>query len=407
MTRRPRLLVLNEYYWPGIEATAVLLTELCEALARDFDVTVVTGALHGVEAQPGRIQHNGVEVVRVRGTSYDRSKLPLRALNYATYIAGSWLEGLRVPRPDVVMCWTDPPMIADVGLAVARRARAPLLVITQDVFPEIAVELGRLENAALVSLLRVLVNAYLRRAHQVVAIGETMAERLVAKGVPRDRLAVIPNWVDTASLVPMPTDNEWAREHGLVDKFVVMHSGNVGHAQNLELLIRASTFLRDLDDLAVVIVGSGARRREVEELATRLDADAVRFLPYQPRETLSQSLSSAQLHFVGLARGLAGFVVPSRFYGVLSVGRAVIVAAETTSETARVVEQTGCGVVVPPDRADLLAGVIRSAHGAELDLEEMGRKGRQYVTAAVDRDVVIGRYRELLARLANGGGPAR
>ncbi len=407
MTRRPRLLVLNEYYWPGIEATAVLLTELCEALARDFDVTVVTGALHGVEAQPGRIQHNGVEVVRVRGTSYDRSKLPLRALNYATYIAGSWLEGLRVPRPDVVMCWTDPPMIADVGLAVARRARAPLLVITQDVFPEIAVELGRLENAALVSLLRVLVNAYLRRAHQVVAIGETMAERLVAKGVPRDRLAVIPNWVDTASLVPMPTDNEWAREHGLVDKFVVMHSGNVGHAQNLELLIRASTFLRDLDDLAVVIVGSGARRREVEELATRLDADAVRFLPYQPRETLSQSLSSAQLHFVGLARGLAGFVVPSRFYGVLSVGRAVIVAAETTSETARVVEQTGCGVVVPPDRADLLAGVIRSAHGGELDLEEMGRKGRQYVTAAVDRDVVIGRYRELLARLANGGGPAR
>ncbi len=117
MTRRPRLLVLNEYYWPGIEATAVLLTELCEALARDFDVTVVTGALHGVKAQPGRIRHNGVDVVRVRGTSYDRSKLPLRALNYATYIAGSWLEGLRVPRPDVVMCWTDPPMIADAGLA--------------------------------------------------------------------------------------------------------------------------------------------------------------------------------------------------------------------------------------------------------------------------------------------------
>ena len=91
-----------------------------------------------------------------------------------------------------------------------------------------------------------------------------------------------------------------------------MHSGNIGYAQDVGTLVRASTFLRDRDDVAFVIVGTGARLLEARALAGRLDADSVRFLPYQPRERLSLSLSSADLHVVGLARGLSGLIVPSR-----------------------------------------------------------------------------------------------
>ena len=94
-----------------------------------------------------------------------------------------------------------------------------------------------------------------------------MRRRLEAKGAPAERLRVIPNWVDTERLVPTPRDNEWARENGLVGKFVVMHSGNVGHAQNLETLVRAATFLRDLDDLEIVIVGYGAMLAQLVEQA--------------------------------------------------------------------------------------------------------------------------------------------
>lgn len=399
MSRKPRLLVLNAYYWPGVEATAVLLTELCEALAQDFDITVVTGALLGVDAQPGRMRQNGVEIIRVPGTSYDRSKLQLRALNYATYLAGSLWKGLGVRTPDIVMCWTDPPMIADIGLIVARRARAPLVVVSQDVFPEIAVELRRLENPALVGMLRTLVNAYLRRADRVVAIGETMAKRLVEKGVPPARLERIPNWVDTTALTPSPRDNEWAREQGLVGKFVVMHSGNVGHAQNLELLVRASTFLRDLDDLAVVIIGTGARHDALVDLARVVEADKVVFLPYQPRPSLTLSLSAADIHFVGLSAGLSGYVVPSRLYGVLAAGRPVIVAADADSETALLVQSVDCGVVVPPNRPELLAGAIRDAHEGSLDLSGMGERARAFALAEATREIAFDRYRVLLADL--------
>jgi len=398
--RKPRLLVLNQYYWPGVEATAHLLTELCEALADEFDVTVITGTLHQPPAGPGRTVHNGVEVIRVRSTAFDRRRLGLRGLNYLSYFVQALRAALARPRPDVVLCMTDPPFIGDVALVVARRFRAPFVVISQDVFPEIAVELKRLENPVLVGLIRVLVNLYLRRADRVVAIGETMRRRLEAKGARPERVRVISNWVGTDVLRPLPKDNDWAREHGLADRFVVMHSGNVGHAQNLDALVRAGTFLRDLDRLTIAIIGAGALHADLTELAERLEVDAVRFLPYQPRERLSESLSAADLHVVGLARGLSGYVVPSRLYGILSVGRPVIVAADRESETAQLVEGAGCGVVVPPGRPELLAARIRAAHDGELPLAEWGERARAYATAEADRSVSVGRYRGLLREVA-------
>jgi len=399
--RRPRLLVLNQYYWPGFEATAYLLSQLCAALAADFDVTVITGRVSIPPARPGRTRHEGVEIVRVPSTAFDRSNLLLRALNYLTYLLSSLQAGLRAETPDVVLCMTDPPVIANVALVIARRFRAPLVVVSQDVFPEIAVELKRLESKPVVEALRALIGYYLRRADRVVAIGETMRLRLQEKGAPAERIAVIPNWVDTQSIHPAPKDNEWSREHGLDTRFVVMHSGNVGHAQNLDALVRATTFLRDLDDLTVAIIGGGARHAELVELADRLDADAVRFFGYQPRELLPLSLSSADIHVVGLAGGLAGYVVPSRLYGILAAGRPVIVAADAESETARVVLEVECGVVVPPDRPELLAGAMRAAHDGELDLAGMGRRGREFVVCEADRSVAFARYRSMLGELAS------
>jgi colanic acid biosynthesis glycosyl transferase WcaI len=400
VSRKPRLLVLNQYYWPGIEATAQLLTELCEALAEDADVTVVTGVLRGHEDEPRQVVHNGVEIVRVPSTSFERSKLFARAANYATYLSNALVRAVRGQRPDIVLCMTDPPVIADIALLVARRYRAPLVVISQDVFPEIAVELKRLENPVAVRVLRSLVSLYLRRADRIVAIGDTMKRRLEEKGAPPERIRVIPNWVDTERLMPQDRANRWAQGGRLQEKFVVMHSGNVGHAQDLDSLIRAATFVRDLDDLAILVIGSGARHNELVSLAELLEVDQVHFLYYQSRGVLPQSLSAADVHVVGLAPGLAGYVVPSRLYGILAVARPVIVAADADSETAQVVQRIGCGIVVPPGRPELLARAIRDAHDGRYDLVEMGLQGREWVEREADRSVAVRRYRDLLGELA-------
>lgn len=331
----------------------------------------------------------------------------LRGVNYLSFLALSLRAGMKSARPDVVLCMSDPPFISLVGVALARRFSVPLVVVTQDVFPEIAVKLGRIENRLVVLLLDLLVRFGLTRADRVVAIGDTMRGHLQAKGVAGSRIDVVPNWTDTTEIVPRPRDNTWAQEQGLTERFVVMHSGNVGYAQDLASLIRAGTYLRDLEDLALVIIGSGALHAELVRLAAELEVDALRFLPYQPRERLSESLSSADIHVVGLARGLAGYVVPSRIYGVLAAGRPVVVAADETSETARLVRDVGCGVVVAPGRPDLLADAIRRARAGVLPLGEMGARARAYAEREARRDVAVARYRALLEAQVREGSTCR
>jgi colanic acid biosynthesis glycosyl transferase WcaI len=391
--RRPRLLVLNQYYWPGVEATANLLAELCEALTAEYDVTAVVGAAQG---EPERSVREGVTILRVNSTTYDRTQLSRRATNYFTYISGAVRKALALPRPDVVLCMTDPPFIGAAARIVARRFRVPLVVVSQDVFPEIAVRLGRLRSPLVVGALRALIASSLRDADRVVVIGETMSRRIEEKGVEPARIRVIPNWGDAERITPQPRDNEWAQAHGLADRFVVMHSGNVGHAQDLDTLIRAAGLLRDLDDLRIVIVGLGARHEELERLAEVLDVDSVIFLPYQPREVLPQSLASADVHFVGLARGLSGFVVPSRIWGVLAAGRPVLAAADDDSETASLVRETGCGIAVPAGEPLRLAEAIRACYDGVHDLDEMGRRARAYAEAKADRSYAVARYRSVL-----------
>jgi glycosyltransferase involved in cell wall biosynthesis len=395
---RPHLLVLNQYYYPGVEATAGLLTEICEELAKTYDVTVVTGRLRGHETEADYEVRNGVEIIRVHSTSFDRAQLHHRAINYFTYVARTLRRGLGGRRPDLVLSMTDPPMIGSVAHLVARRFRAPFVVVSEDVFPEIAIALGRLRNPLMIVPLRFLTRHYLRRADRIVAIGETMRRRLIAKGAPPARVTVIPNWVDTSVITPRDRDNEWAREHDLTDGFVVMHSGNIGHAQDLETLIRAGALLTGEPEISIVLVGLGARHQDFVRLAESCGASNVRFFPHQPRELLPLSLSSCDVHFVGLGAGLAGYIVPSRLAGIMAAGRPVLAAAEEESETAQTVRAAGCGRVIPPGNPARLATAIRELSQAS-DLDELGRNARRFAMDNLDRGGAIARYRALVAEV--------
>jgi glycosyltransferase involved in cell wall biosynthesis len=231
-----------------------------------------------------------------------------------------------------------------------------------------------------------------------------MARRLEEKGVRTGRLEVIPNWTDVSRITPQPRENEWATANGLTGRFVVMHSGNVGHAHNLDALVEAAASLDDLEPLEVVIVGFGARHAHVEQLARDLHASRVRFLPYQPEESLPNSLSAADVHYVGLSPGLAGYVVPSRVYGILAAGRPILAAAEEDSETAQLVRDAGCGIVAPPGRPDLIAAAIRDCASGKHDLDELGRRAREWGEREASRDSSLARYRSLLADVATSRG---
>ena len=348
--RRLRICFFNRAYHPDQSATGKLLTELAEDLAEGgrHEVWVVAGPpLSGIGGGAAtraggpyafrRDEVNGVNIVRARGTALRPSRFAARATNYLSYFGSACLAALWVPRPDVVVALTDPPIIGLAALALARRSGARFVFVCQDIFPEVARLLVDFRSARAERLLERITRFLVARADRVVAVGETMRDRLVAgKGALPGKVAVIHNWADCAAIVPGPKGNAWSKAEGLADRFVVMHSGNVGLSQNLEILLGAAERLSGHPDIVVAIVGDGVKRPDLEARARSRGLANVRFLPYQPSERLAESFAAADVFVVSLAPGLAGYIVPSKLYGILAAGRPYVAAVEDVSEVAAI-----------------------------------------------------------------------
>jgi glycosyltransferase involved in cell wall biosynthesis len=175
-----------------------------------------------------------------------------------------------------------------------------------------------------------------------------------------------------------------------------MHSGNVGLTQNLETVLDAADLLRDDDEILFAIVGDGASKRQLMTAAEARRLTNVVFLPYQPKEGLGESLASGDCHLVTLKRGLAGFIVPSKVYGIMAAARPFIAAVEEGSEPALIVSEHKCGLRVEPEDPSALAQAVRQMR--ELPFTQMGQRGRAAFERFYDRPIATNAYRRLLER---------
>lgn len=398
-----RILVLNQYFHPDASATSQLLTELCEDLAEHHDVFVVTGRPSynaveetGSQGLVSKERHGRVRVARVWSTTFDRADMLRRLTNYATYLLSSVVGAFTVRRPDVVIALTDPPPVGLIGAFVARVRGVPFVLVAKDIFPDVAIELKVLRNPALIRVLERVKTVLFRSADRVVSIGRDMDRRIEALGVPRDRIVTIHDWSDGAAVRPLASASTLRTEMGWDDRFVVMHSGNVGLSQDLETVLDAAALLRDEKDVVFAIVGEGASKEGLQRLAEREGLENVTFLPYQPKTSLAESLGAADVHLVGLRRGLAGAIVPSKVYGILAAGRPFIAAVEHGSEPALIVEEEGCGVRVEPGDPEALANALVGLRDDPDRREAMGRRARQALEARFDRPISTGAYRGML-----------
>jgi glycosyltransferase involved in cell wall biosynthesis len=403
-----RILILNQYFHPDSAATAQLLTELCEDLAAWHEVHVVTGrpsynpsertASRGMIS---RESHAGVRVSRVWSTTFDRSSMAGRLANYGTYLGCSLASALAVTRPDVVIALTDPPPVGLIGLLVARLRGVPFVLVTQDIFPDIAIQLGRLTNPAAIAGLRMVSRRLFRSADRLVSIGRDMDRRLTTLGVAAERIVTIPGWADVTAVRPLGQPSRLRREWRLEDRFVVMHSGNVGFSQGLETLLEAAALLTDLPEIAFLVVGEGAARARLESEARRRNLENVFFQPYQPKALLAESLGVADVHVVALRAGLAGYIVPSKVYGILAAGKPIIAAVEEGSEPALIVVEHRCGRRIEPEDPAALAAAVLEMRNTRL--EDMGRQARTAAEEHYNRERASSAYLALLEQVTARG----
>jgi glycosyltransferase involved in cell wall biosynthesis len=401
-----KICFFNRSFWPDQAATGQLLTELAEDLVarHGCEVTVVAGRALNPSAASGFSRtsselHNGVRILRANGTALRPKRFVARATNYLSYAASAALASLDIGRPDVVVALTDPPIIGRVALWAARRAGARFVFLCEDIFPEVASLLEDFHSTAVNRMLDRVNRQLLREADAVVALGDRMRRRLVEeKGAPADRIQVIHNWADCEAIRPGSKDNPFARQHGLADRFVVMHSGNVGLSQNLDVVIDAADRLRSKERLVIAIVGDGARRERLERAAADRGLTNVRFFPYQPKGALHDSFATADAFLISLKAGLEGYIVPSKLYGILAAGRPYVAAVDPSCEVAQLAAAHDCGVLASPGDAAALADAISRLHDDPAAARAMGERARS-LSYQFDRRAAAAAYHDLFRRV--------
>lgn len=399
-----QILVFNCYFWPGLEATGLFLTELCEQLAKIYKVTVITGRSHYTKDDGfghGKIyrrqMYKGINILRVRHTKFWKRSVCARMINWFTYCVLASIAAISI-RPKLIIVGTDPPFLGIIAMIISRLKSVPFIYNCRDLYPDVVLELGILKRGLRSYIYDCLNRKALYAAKVVVTIGISMEDRLKSKGVAGERIRVIPDWVDTAKIRPVPkNDNPLLEQFKLKNKFIIMYSGNLGLSQDFSSILQALTMINEPVPFSLVFIGEGAAKEDLKANISSLGIKNVLFLPYQPQDLLSFSLSMADLHLVPLKKGVSGTIVPSKVYGVMAAARPYLAITDRKSEPARLAQEYGCGLWVAAGDTRAIAKTLSWVLNHPAELEKMGNLGRHIAETRFDKQVVIKEWFELLA----------
>lgn len=409
------LTIISQQFHPEFGGSAARITELAVGLQnRDWDVTVVTGQPSYSEFDrdrdrlPRKGDHEGVTVRRLPTPRFDRNAgLQYRLLNNLSFLITALGYLLFRSQRDPVLLTTIPPFLPASGAFLPTLTGSPFAVLCHDLYPETAVRLGYLSTSGMLTRVWSWLNRRsFSRASVVIVLGENMRETIHGAYGDDCEVAVVHNWEDGRSVRPLAkAENSFAVEHGLVNKLTVMYSGNHGQLHDLESVVKAATLLEKRHDnisqrLRFVFIGGGPKKRRLQRLANERRLDTVKFLPYQPPDMLSESLTCGDAALVTMADVADGVCVPGKFYTALASGQAILAVASRDTDVGRVVESNGCGIRVDPCSPEDIADAVEYWLDKPGVADEMGANARELFESKFSKERALDAFNQELSQLA-------
>lgn len=395
-----RFLFINQYYAPDFAATAQQLSDLCESLAEEgHDVHVLSSrAIYdGRDMQLPKYEVlNNVKVHRVSISNSKRTRLRDRFVGYLSFYYQSFIKVHQIPRPDVVVTLTTPPLISLLGFYLRTIKKARFICWVMDVYPDIAVKAEVLSSRGLLSFVWDTVSKFCyHTANRLVVLGHDMKKVMMDKGISEKKINIIQSWACSREVFPIPAEeNEFRQNQLRTDAFNLMYSGNMGTCHAFKEAIKALIKLKDDSSIHTTFIGGG---KQLPELKKNLEEfDNVTFLPYQDRDTLAQSISAPDAHLITLQGRFDGLLVPSKLYAIMAAARPVIFLGSHSNEVARIIKASNCGIVVSESDPQALIDAIQELSSNKDYSAELGENGRQYFLRHFDRKIAVKKFCKLL-----------
>lgn len=349
----------------------------------------------------------GIQIVRVGSSRFGKRSMPGRALDFAGFFLFALVAAVQLPRQDVCICLTTPPYVSVIGRVLRSMRGTRCITWLMDMYPDVLVASGLIvKHSIAYRLLDAVSRSLLCSSDAVVVLGRCMADRAHEKGVSTSAIVRIPPW--SGEIEGLQEENlsrtnpyreRWASGH----RVLFMYSGNFGIGHDLESIEAGIRHLCNEPGSQFALIGGGKRKAPlVDALARERASGSVVVEPYQPRASIGDLLRAADVHFVSLGSGWEGVMVPSKFYGVLEAGRPVIYVGGESSEVARVIQETGCGVVVPPGAPDRLVQVMSELRNRPSWRQELGQRALAAARMRYSRSAALRLWAELVDHVGGG-----
>jgi len=404
-----RVLIVTQYFKPENIGAPIWIHQLAvDLLNMGHQVTVLTGFPNYpkrviFEGYRGKVfmreNIDGVEVYRTYIYASPNDAFWSRALNFGSFSASAMLGGLLVPKPDVIYCIMPPlPLGLSAEFIGFIKNNTPVVLNIQDIYPDIAIALGFLRNRWAIRFFQWMERFIYRKAKAIVVISDGFKENLLSKGVPAEKIYIVPNWADPNFISPGPKNNSFRQRIGVGDRFTLIYSGNLSYNSNLEPVIEAAELLRS-EPFAFVIIGDGVRKKDLEHKAYKKQLKNVVFLPFQPLEDYPLVLTAADMNLVTLNTQAAMASVPSKIYKIMSSGRPILAITVEGNEVHRLITKANCGICVPPNDPVSLAEALRYAAAHPDELKKMGENGRKYLEEHFSRQKCVAQIEKILIEI--------
>lgn len=342
-----------------------------------------------------------------RFSLYKEGKTPFfRALRYFLFCAISLqksLYGKEAKDCNVIYAVSTPPIIGVMSAFVKRRRNIPFVYVLQDIFPDSLLGTGLVKkNSFLWKISRKIEDYTYKYADKIIVIGEDFKRNIMVKGVPEEKIEVVYNWVDENAVVPVAKeDNPLFEEFGLNrDKFHVIYAGNLGYAQNIDVIVDSAKEMIGDKDVEFLIFGTGGLKEQFVEKVKNYGIDNVKFFPLQPIERVSQVYGLGDVCVVSCKQGLGGAAMPSKMFSIMSAGRAVV-ASFDEGELTYILKNLNCGMYAPAGDVQAFTKMVRTMASDRKACEEMGKNARKLILNRFTKAYGTSRYVDIIRKVVD------
>ena len=404
-----KILYLRSYFFPENTASSHLMNDLFEAFqvvgieTEVYCPTPTRGIDNKTREKYKNIKYEEMYdgTVKIhRFSMFREGRNPImRAIRYILCNIIQYFKGYQAKNIDLILGASTPPTQGLLCALVKKKLKVPFIYNLQDIFPDSLVNTGLAKKGSILWKIGRKIEDYTyRNANKIIVISDGFKKNIMAKGVPEEKIEVIPNWVDTSDVYPVDRkDNILFDRYNINrEKFIISYCGNIGHTQNMDMLLDAAKELQDrLPQLLFVLIGEGAEKLHVEERVSREKISNILILPFQPYEDIAHVFSLGDVGLIISKPGVGTNSVPSKTWSYMAAARPILVSFDENSEICNLIDEIKCGFISNNSSYKHFVKTVLQLLQFNA-LTKMGCNGLNYVKKNLNKDDCINKYIQLL-----------